>query len=358
MKKISIFFSLSIAVLFFSNCKKEAVEPEAEIPIENINDVVLNSFSANVAQGTYNDLADHANLLYSAIQKFNTTSTDANLADCRTLWKSSRSAWEQSEGFLFGPVSTNNIDPRIDTWPVNYVDLDSVLNSNAVFSDSYIESLEDALRGFHPIEYLIFGQTGAKTAAQVTAREKQYLLALAENLKKLTVEVATSWKPGTTGNYHDEFTKAGAGSKVYLTKRAAFEELVNAMAGICDEVANGKLEEPYAAQDSTLEESPFSKNSIKDFTNNITSVQNVYLGKYKVDGAGLEDIIKGNFLSLDKNMKLKINSAINALNKITVPFGRAIFEQPQQIEAAQKAINELKNFIEADLMNYVKTSIN
>ena len=118
------------------------------------------------------------------------------------------------------------------------------------------------------------------------------------------------------------------------------------------------MEEPYAAQDSTLEESPFSKNSIKDFTNNITSVQNVYLGKYKVDGAGLEDIIKGNFLSLDKNMKLKINSAINALNKITVPFGRAIFELPQLIEAAQKAINELKNFIEADLMNYVKTSIN
>lgn len=358
MKKIAFILPLSVAVLFFSNCKKEAVTPEDEIPVENLDNAVLTSFSVGVVQGTYNDLADQSSKLYDAIQKFNTTSTDANLNECRTLWKSARSAWEQSEGFLFGPVSTNDIDPHIDTWPVNYVDLDSVLSSNAVFTDSYIEGLEDALRGFHPIEYLIFGQNGNKPAAQVTTRQKEYLLALGENLRKLTADVAKSWNPSTPGNYHDIYTKPGADNKQYPSKRAAYEEMVNAMAGICDEVANGKLEEPYVAKDSTLEESPFSKNSITDFTNNILSVQNVYLGKYKVDGAGLENMVQVNFLALDKNMKIKLNNAVNALNSITVPFGRAIFEQPQQIEAAQKAINNLKDFIEADLMNYVKANIN
>jgi predicted lipoprotein len=357
MKNITLFIAFSATVLLLSNCKKEAVEPETEIPVENLQDAVLSSFSANVAQSTYNDLADQSNQLYIAIQKFKTTSTDDNLNECRVLWKNARSAWEQSEGFLFGPVSTNNIDPRIDTWPVNYVDLDSVLNSQAVFTEAYIEGLEDALRGFHPIEYLIFGQNGTKSATQVTARQKEYLLALAENLKKLTSDISASWNPALTDNYHTAFVNAGGGSKIYLTKRAAYEELVNAMAGICEEVANGKLEEPFVKQDSTLEESPFSKNSITDFTNNIISVQNVYYGKYKVDGAGLEDIVRETYLSLDKNMKLKLNGAISSLNKITVPFGRAIFEQPQQIKDAQKSINELKDFIENDLMTFIQTQI-
>lgn len=359
MKKISLFLTLSATVLLLGNCKKDPVAPDGpEIPVENIKTTILTSLSENVVQGTYNDLSNQASLLYSSIQKFNSTSSDANLDECRKLWKDTRLAWEQSEGFLFGPVSTDNIDPRIDTWPVNYVDLDSVLKSNAVFSESYVEGLEDALRGFHPIEYLLFGQNGAKTAAEMTARQKEYLLALGENLKKLTAGVANSWNPKLTGNYNDQFIKAGNGSTVYPTIRSAYEEVINAMAGICDEVANGKLKEPYDAKDPSLEESPFSKNSIKDFTDNMTSVLNMYVGKYRTDGFGLEDMIKDNNLSLDKNVKSKINAAINALNKITVPFGDAITQQPQQIESAMKAINELKDLIKGDLMKYVQTQTN
>ena len=356
MKKIIFLLTLIATTFLLSSCKKESVQTDEEIPTV-VSDVVLTSFSINVAQGTYNDLAEQSNQLLTAIQKFNSTGSDADLEQCRSLWKTARSAWEQSEGFLFGPVSTNNIDPRIDTWPVNYVDLDSVLSSNAVFTDAYIEGLEDALRGFHPIEYLLFGQNGAKTAAQVTTRQKEYLLALGENLKKLTMDVAKSWNPATTGNYHDEFIKAGEGSKIYPTRRAAYEEVVKAMVGICDEVANAKIEEPYAAQDSTLEESPFAKNSIKDFTNNIISVQNIYFGRYKTDGSALEDMVKENYLALDKNMKVKLNNALASLAQITLPFGRAIFEQPVQIENAQKAINELKDYMEGDLLKYVQTNI-
>lgn len=358
MKKISLTLTLSVTVLLLSNCKKDAVIPDPEIPVENIKTTILNSLSEGVVQATYNDLANQAGLLYSSIQKFNTTSTDANLDECRKSWKATRLAWEQSEGFLFGPVSTDNIDPRIDTWPVNYVDLDSVLNSNAVFSESYIEGLEDALRGFHPIEYLLFGQNGSKKASEMTVRQKEYLLALGENLKKLTTAVANSWSPKLTGNYSEQFIKAGNGSTIYTTVRAAYEEVINAMAGICDEVANGKLKEPYDAKDPSLEESPFAKNSIQDFTDNMTSVLNIYSGKYKADGYGLEDMVRDNNLSLDKNVKTKINAAISALGKITVPFGEAIKQQPQQIEAAMKAINELKDVIEGDLLKYIQTQTN
>lgn len=357
MKKISLLIMLSLVA--FSSCKKE---PEAETtPINTVADLnaeILTSFSANVSLATYSDLADKATQLYTSVQTLVSTTNDANLTNCKQLWKDCRAAWEQSEGFLFGPVESNNIDPHIDTWPVNYTDLDSILNGTATFDEAYINSLEDALRGFHPIEYLLFGTDGNKTASQFNERQKQYLEALALNIKTLTNQLAESWNPSVSGNYYVQVTGAGGGNSVYITKRAIFEEMVNAMIAICDEVANGKIEEPFAAQNPGLEESPFASNSITDFTNNIKSVQNVYLGKYTADGYGLEDLVRKNNLSLDGSVKTKINGAITALNNITVPFGQAIISQQVQVTNAQSAINELKDLLENDLMPYVQAETN
>jgi len=138
------------------------------------------------------------------------------------------------------------------------------------------------------------------------------------------------------------------------TQLAAYQEMVNAMAGICDEVANGKLDEPFAAKDPSLEESPFAQNSIIDFTDNIKGVQDVYLGKYSVDGKGLEDIVRQYNLQLDSDIKLKMDNAINSLGKITDPFGKAITTQAMQIETAMSSINDLKEILETQLLPFVQ----
>jgi len=51
------------------------------------------------------------------------------------------------------------------------------------------------------------------------------------------------------------------------------------------------MKEPYDAQDPKIVESPYSGNSIADFKNNIIGLQNVYLGRYKTDGHGLNDLV-------------------------------------------------------------------
>lgn len=338
-------------------CKKEKVEPD-DASVSSLNTTILTSFSQHVAQATYNDLKAKADSLSSAIAAFNSTTSDPNLTVCKQAWRDARSAWEQSEGFLFGPASVQLIDPRIDTWPVNYTDLDSVLNSSAVFTTGYIDSLEDALKGFHPIEYLLFGTGGNKTASQFTSREKDFLQALAHNLQALTAQLKSDWDPAVSGNYSQQFNAAGNGSPVYTTQRAAFEEMVNAMTGICDEVANGKISEPYTQQDPSLEESPFAFNSITDFTNNIRSVENVYKGRYSSDGEGIEDLVRHYNLSLDGTIKTKIQSAIASLQNITVPFGQAITQQPVQVQNAITAINDLKSTLENDLMPFIQQYTN
>ncbi len=347
-KRVSI-LAIVMAIVFVA-CKKDSDNTTTDNP-DAVKQGVINDLATNVIVATYDDMKAKAGQLAADIATFNAQSTDANLAACRQSWLAVRQAWERSEGFLFGPVATNNIDPRIDTWPVNYQSLDSVLFHNNTYTEAYIESLEDALRGFHPIEYLLFGKDGNKKVAAFNANEYAYMAALVQNLKKLCDQAAADWHGGHTA----DFTNPGA-SSIYGSQREVYEEIVNAMAGICDEVANGKIKEPYDQKDPSLEESPFALNSIKDFTDNIRSVENIYVGKYTVDGRGMEDFVKLYNLSLHNKISQQIQAAINSLNNITVPFGQAITQQATQVENAMAAINTLKETLETELLPLVQAN--
>ncbi len=346
----------AFASLAFTACKDDGNEVPAVD--ETLNAQILSDFSTGVASATYTELQAKAIAFNTQVATFKASKTEANLATLRQTWKEARLVWEQTEAHLFGPVATENIDPRIDTWPVNFTDLDAQLASDNAFTESYIDGLDDALKGFHPIEYLIFGNGGTKKASEIDARQMAYLEGLALNLKKLTSELGDNWDQSTSAsNYINAVSKAGNGSTEYPTQLAAFEELVNAMAGICDEVANGKIKEPYEQKDAALEESPFAYNSIIDFTNNIRGVGNVYQGKYKADGKGLEDLVKLHNLALDGDIKAKLTAAIGALEKITDPFGTAITSQPVQVQNAIDAINALKTVLEEDLLTFVQQHV-
>ncbi|HEU4719593.1 MAG TPA: imelysin family protein [Bacteroidia bacterium] len=355
MKK-NILFLFCTTVIFLS-CRKHH-DDDPQPATSTLTADVLSDLSDHVIGATYNDLEAQASVLYQDVLTLQAATNETNLSACRQSWRECRSAWEQSEGFLFGPVESQNIDPRIDTWPVNFNDLDSVLSSSAVFTSGYIDSLDDALKGFHPVEYLLFGVNGNKAATDFTPRQLDLLTALTENLRSLTASIAAQWNAANPNGYRSQFVSAGSGSTVYTTQRSAFEEMVNAMSGICDEVANEKIDGPYVAQDPSLEESPFAFNSTTDFTNNIKSVRNIYLGSYTSDGKGIEDLVRQYDLSLDGSIKQKINAALAALGTVTVPFGQAIAQQPVQLQNSMSAISDLQQTIDNQLMPFIQAHTN
>lgn len=350
MKNTTLFSLMAIVLIgSFNACRKADSQTASDETPAQVREAVITDLANKVILATYQDMAHGAVSLESSIQSFIQNGTETELTACRQAWIEVRKAWETSEGFLFGPVATENIDPRIDTWPVNFQDLDSVIQKNSNFDYSLIESLEDALRGFHPIEYILFGENGDKKAADFTQKEKDYLLALTVNLKSLCDQVVDGWNAG----YLTDFKTPGAGS-VYATQREVYEELVGAIAGICDEVANGKIMEPFAAKDPSLEESPFSQNSMVDFTNNLRSVSNIYFGNYKVDGKGLEDFVKLYNLSLHNKISLEIDAAIKSLENVSLPFGEAITGEAAKLQTAMDAINTLKETLETELLPLVQ----
>lgn len=352
LKKITLSTAFVIggaALIMTTSCTKNNNDDNADLAV--LTTEILSNSANGVCLASYQDLADKSGQLLTAVQTLNSNTNDDNLASCRVLWKSIRETWERSEAWLIGPVSVDEIDPRIDTWPVDFNDLNSILSSGATLDDAYIDGLEESLKGFHPIEYLLWGQDGNKAAASLTDKEKEYLLGLSQNLKKLSEEVRDSW----TGGYTTLLANAGAaGNTEYPTKRAAFEALADGMAGICDEVANGKMKDPYELQDPTQEESPFAKNSITDFTNNIKGIMDMYQGKFITNGKGIEDLVREYNLALDNKIKEAHGTAVAALSAIDVPFGQAIIDQKTKVENAMAKINDLASVLDNELKPFLQ----
>ena len=344
-QKIKLTSLVFIAALFgFSSCKDDNPTDINTYDFQPI----LGHLSQNVITETYIDLHTKSELLVDAVTTLQEDATTSNLEAARQAWRNTRKPWEQSEGFLFGPVSTNGIDPSIDSWPVNVVDLEAVLSSGAVLTKAYIDGLEGTLKGFHTIEFLLWGENGDKTIETFTAREFEYLIATSQSLESDTYNLQYSWN-STGENFQNEIAMAGESGSMYISQKSAMQEIINGMIAIADEVANGKIYDPLSQLDITLEESRFSANSKEDFKDNIRSIQNLYEGKYLMDGSGISDFILSKDADLDAHIKAEIQASIDLIDAIPGTFTQAIFDNPAAIEAAQESVRHLQEELESEV---------
>ena len=109
---------------------------------------LLKNTSENVITVTYHELFINSQTLTTSINALEAAPDASTLEAAREAWRNTRKPWEQSEGFLFGPVSTKGIDPAIDSWPVNIVDLtldgglgDLIVKDSTIYSGQVNEAL-------------------------------------------------------------------------------------------------------------------------------------------------------------------------------------------------------------------------
>jgi putative iron-regulated protein len=360
MKKI--FIPAMLVAMLCSGCTKEK-DNGTTTDFNALKDAAISDFVNKIALPGYADLKIKAETLNDAVVSLNNNTNEINLEASKAAWKDMRSTWEKCEGYLFGPVEDSEYDPETDTWPVNFNDLNALLASNQPLGVSDIEALSSrALKGYHPIEYILWGVSGNRTASTLTAREKEYIVSLSVHLETQATLLYNSWHPDA-GNYAAVFLNAGKGSTVYPKKQDAFISITDGLLAICEEVAEGKMKEPYdaaainPAAGAQIVESPFSGNSATDFLNNIRGAYQVYQGKFNEDGNGLEDLVKAKNSSLDLELQQKFNAAIGSFNAITLPYEDAIASQRIQCLNCMNAINDLAAAIENKLKPFVIQTI-
>lgn len=357
---------LLLSVFAFTACHKSSSSGSGDnTDFKTLETNVINDFTNKTALPQYDSLLARATDLNNAITNLSADTTAANLAIAQTAWKNIRTVWEQCEGFLIGPVESNDYDPNTDTWPTDYTQMDSLLiSSSNPLQESDIANLPQSLRGYHPIEYLIFrnGEKLPRTATSFTAREMQYLLSLSADILDNNVSLLVqSWKSAPT-NYANAILTAGAsGNSVYSTKLSFFLDIAgdNGMAGICNEVGSadpdGKMFAPYTAKDSLITESPYSDNSLNDFKNNIIGAQNVYMGLN--GGLGMKDLVAAKNKSLDNQIQAAFTAAISSFGNITERYEQAILDQRVQVQQTMTAIQALQSLLDNDLVNFLKTNV-
>ncbi|MBO4674271.1 MAG: imelysin [Bacteroidaceae bacterium] len=276
---------------------------------------VLETLVGNVIVPTYTQLADDVEDLESTLNGLTVHSiTQAQIDKACADFKQARLNWERSEAFLMGAASDFDIDPTIDSWPLNRSLLLNYFNNG--MDD---EMLEDAtILGFHALEFILFRNGQNRKVAELQgndtytnfenitgAQELAYAQTICTLLKQRCFQLQVAWEGETAANanrvaivkaanlnyktnsglsYGENLAKAGiSGSKSsFPTLKSAIAQVLSDDEGsclaICNEVGTAKIANPFSAGDIAYVESPYSYNSITDFRDNIRSIRNVWLG--------------------------------------------------------------------------------
>ena len=368
---------------------------------------VTKNYVQAVVYPTYQALASNARTLYSAAQTLyksaeaGTMTQDQINAACEAF-KNTRQEWERSEAFLFGSATDNELDPHIDSWPLDRDELERALtNENLIagfksenpakFVSEHNTEFQSVL-GFHGMEFVLFRNGKHRTVEALKANdtdegvtsvrgidELAFLQAVAADVRNITALLEFTWM-GSAASNETKAILSGDGSYVFSKLRynglasngtmcfgqnllspssttgytswqgTMNQILVGGCSNICAEVADQKLGQAYrvaTGQGSTTEdskdyiESPYSHRSFIDYQDNIYSIKNSLYGTRDIKAT---TPVENSMLSLLKKMNYSgYDNLINALNAA--------------IQALETAKNSGKSFVEEPGAQRVKDCI-
>lgn len=355
--KIKFLTLSAIAALTLMSCDKDngGENTVTEQVTSADEQAVLTDLTNSVIIPTYFNLRTKSEALSLALTAYTTAPSTLTLAAAKRAWVETREPWEQSEGFLYGPVKTpEDRDGAMDTWPVKIEDMNAIIASGTPITADVIASNDEA-RGFHLIEFLLWGEDGKAQPQNFSARQIEYLKAAATDLKNNTTALHTGWVNG----YDKNFLNAAASDEFKSTK-SAVNQIVTGLWIIANEVGTGKIADSFGEDgtpDYEKEESRFSNNSKKDFADNMRSIENIYFGKYgNKDVKGINELVKKIDANLNTKLENQILQAIKDIEAIPGTYTEAIAKTNTTgraaVKKAQDTVNALRDIIENELGKY------
>jgi len=326
---------------------------------------IIENYVDKVVVPTYTSLATATEELADLCEALANNPSDDAVKAAGEKWVASRKYWELSEAFLFGAAADYNIDPHIDSWPLNLSELNEVLRTGNIEDRLDAGTAGYGLLGFHAVEYVLFREGKSRSAAEISEAELTFAVAVSADMRDQCIRLKGAWagedalsKSETealeeaeldlSNDYGAQIKAAGmVGNTRYKTLAKAFEEILQGASDITNEVGNTKISDPIESQSVDDVESPHSWNSVVDFADNIRSVRNAYLGA--LDGSRSEKSVSVYVASLDKELDSKIQSAItdaiSKIEKMQKPFRNNLrFDANNQ--AAVDACNALRDLLD------------
>ncbi len=369
LKKALMMIALLGITCGFAACSDDKDDPDPN-QLDTRKTAIITQYVNGVVIPTYRSLADEAVELATLCEELRQNPSQSKVDECCESWISARKYWELSEAFLFGAAADYNIDPHIDSWPLQKSQLDNILANDALIdaldedgagADAFA-TLGYGLLGFHAVEYVLFRDGAPRKVSEITEAELIYNAAVAQDLANQTVRLEASWaglanissakqnrleefELESSFNYGENMITAGmTGNTLYKTQLAAMEQILTGASDISDEVGNTKITDPVNSGNVLDVESWYSWNSIADFTDNIRSVRNAYYGSLdgSVGNNSMAAYINKVNSSLDSNVRKAIDNAINEISSMPAPFRNHLTKAE-----TQKAVDACNTLLDA-----------
>lgn len=364
----------AVTTIGFASCDDDEEEGgEGTEAQAATNKLIFTAYANNTVIPTYTTLADRSITLQAACQALLDKPSQEKVAAACTAWKSARETWERSEAFLYGPVEDYNIDPHIDTWPLDQTLWNQMINNQTLMNSLTVEqakSLDDNVCGFHAIEYVLFRESNPRLLSDIPASELRFSAILSADLRNHCILLEASWR-GLTAvsaakqamlseakmtlnsdkgtDYAQKLITAGeSGNSTYKSQLASYEDILSFCSDIANEVGATKIGDPVKSQNVLDVESWYSWNSITDFADNIRSIKNAYLGGLDDNSReatySVSSYIKGLDADLDTQIKTAINKAITEVEAMPAPFRNHL--QESESKAAANACLALRDLLD------------
>jgi putative iron-regulated protein len=289
---------------------------------------------ADVALAMYGDAVISAKDLSAKIDAFLKDPTDATLADARKAWVAARAPYQRTEGFRFGNPVVDDLEGKVNAWPldeglIDYVDpnygetsdenpyyaLNVIANPKLKMGRKTVDaskidkklltSLQEAgevesnvATGYHAIEFLLWGQDlngtgpgagdrkatdyvqGAGCTNKNCDRRAQYLRVATDLLVADLTAMEKVWGP------------KGKARKAVTAKKgpAALAPIFTGLGSLSyGELAGERMKLGLILHDPEEEHDCFSDNTYNSHYNDIVGMQDIWKGKYvRLDGTTVE----------------------------------------------------------------------
>jgi putative iron-regulated protein len=366
-------WALTASILLLLACSLPACASEEKSEAKQKTEVTQTY--ALIASAVYDDCLAGAEKLQARVSEFLAKPSEATLTAARVAWIAARKPYLQSEVFRFCEGPVEQVEGRINSWPIdeNYIDYvegstGGIINNSTQFptlSRELLESLNERegekniCMGFHAIEFLLWGQdhnpegpgdrayrdfvVGSLACSPNSERRREYLQLVTWVLVDDLRTLAKAWAAGDATNYRAWFLASAP--------HQALGKMLHGMGTLGGvELAGERLTVPYETKEQEDEHSCFSDTTSLDVLNNALGIQNIYLGRYacsdgtRIKGPSLHELLTEIDPNLAKELAMRIDAGVEAARLIPDPFDRAILgkDTASGRQAIHRAIQALQ----------------
>lgn len=279
MKNLILPVIFLFALLTCCCTKKETKEEQK--PTYEPNQMLTNIYDNIIVVG-FDSLSRTSDSLNASVIRFADNPTSQNLQSAKQNLVNTWKKFQHITPFMFGPSDDgiSTLNNRINVFPVNATKIEnSISGGNFTFNDFNYN-----VRGFGAIDYLLYHDSEANIIAQMTSNRKNYIKAVALDIKTRVTNVKNSWNNFRSNFVNDSETGISSNfTQLFNTNIQAFESIKNFKLGLPLGLRIGQT-----TTEPNQVEAFYSGISNELIYENIIAIENVWNGK---NGQGFDDIL-------------------------------------------------------------------